>query len=59
MAATLTAADRCDKCGAAAHISVELTAGPLLFCAHHARKYGFTDCLPRTTTAATSGTAGE
>lgn len=37
----LTAADRCDRCGAQAYLRVELTAGgELLFCAHHAREHG-------------------
>lgn len=37
---SLTAADRCDRCGAQAYIRVELNSGgELLFCAHHARKY--------------------
>ncbi|MDX6213360.1 MAG: hypothetical protein QOF82_2447 [Frankiales bacterium] len=32
----LTAADRCDRCGAQAYIRVTLAAGgELLFCAHH------------------------
>ena len=35
----LTALDRCDRCGAAAHIRVTLLNGELLFCAHHAREY--------------------
>jgi hypothetical protein len=33
---TLTAADRCDRCGARAYIRVSLpSGGELLFCAHH------------------------
>ena len=37
----LTAADRCDRCGAQAYLRVELAAGSeLLFCAHHAREHG-------------------
>lgn len=33
---TLTAADRCDRCGARAYIRVILPAGgELMFCAHH------------------------
>ena len=33
---TLTATDRCDRCGAQAYIRVILTAGgDLLFCSHH------------------------
>ena len=36
----LTAADRCDRCGAQAYLRVELvTGGELLFCAHHARAH--------------------
>jgi hypothetical protein len=39
--APLTAADRCDRCGAQAYLRVELqTGGELLFCAHHAREHG-------------------
>lgn len=38
--AALTAADRCDRCGAQAYLRVELvTGGELLFCAHHARQH--------------------
>jgi len=36
---TLTAADRCDRCGAQARVKVVLAAGDLLFCAHHAKAY--------------------
>jgi hypothetical protein len=37
---TLTAADRCDRCGARAYIRVLLPAGgELLFCAHHGRTH--------------------
>ena len=40
-AAALTAADRCDRCGAQAYLRVELqSGGELLFCAHHAREHG-------------------
>jgi hypothetical protein len=36
----LTAADRCDRCGAQAYLRVELRGGgELLFCAHHAREH--------------------
>lgn len=35
----LTAADRCDRCGAQAYVRVVLAAGELLFCAHHARRH--------------------
>src|SRR3954454_6752280 len=39
--AGLTAADRCDRCGAQAYLRVELqTGGELFFCAHHAREHG-------------------
>jgi hypothetical protein len=40
-ASPLTAADRCDRCGAQAYLRVELlSGGELLFCAHHAREHG-------------------
>ena len=40
-ASALSAADRCDRCGAQAYLRVELQAGgELLFCAHHAREHG-------------------
>ena len=40
-AAALTAADRCDRCGAQAYLRVALASGlELLFCAHHAREHG-------------------
>lgn len=36
----LTAADRCDRCGAQAYIRVTLSSGgELLFCAHHGRAH--------------------
>ncbi|MFT8396309.1 hypothetical protein [Propionibacterium sp.] len=36
----LTAADRCDRCGARAQLKVLLdNGGVLLFCAHHARAH--------------------
>ncbi|HSX68716.1 DUF7455 domain-containing protein [Nocardioides sp.] len=39
-ASTLTATDRCDRCGAQAYLKVELSSGfELLFCAHHAREH--------------------
>jgi len=39
--AALTAADRCDRCGAQAYLRVELESGlELMFCAHHAREHG-------------------
>ena len=39
--AALSAADRCDRCGAQAYLRVELqSGGELLFCAHHARQHG-------------------
>lgn len=40
LAPTLTAADRCDRCGAQAYIRARLTTGgELLFCAHHGREH--------------------
>ena len=37
---TMTAADRCDRCGAQAYVRVVLSAGgELLFCAHHGREH--------------------
>lgn len=35
----LTAADRCDRCGAQARVRVLLAGGELLFCQHHARAH--------------------
>ena len=36
----LTAADRCDRCGAAAQVRAILsTGGELLFCGHHSREH--------------------
>ena len=35
----LTAADRCDRCGAQAYLRVTLHTGELLFCAHHGRAH--------------------
>lgn len=36
--APITAADRCDRCGAGAYLRVVLrSGGELLFCGHHAR----------------------
>lgn len=38
--AALTAADRCDRCGAQAYVRVLLeSGGELLFCAHHGREH--------------------
>jgi hypothetical protein len=38
--APLTAADRCDRCGAQAYVRVVLSSGSeLLFCAHHGREH--------------------
>ena len=38
--AVLTAADRCDRCGAAAAVRAILPkGGELLFCGHHAREH--------------------
>ncbi|MGB3773238.1 MAG: hypothetical protein WBF79_17875 [Rhodococcus sp. (in: high G+C Gram-positive bacteria)] len=37
---TLTAADRCDRCGAGARVRAVLpTGGELLFCRHHANEH--------------------
>jgi hypothetical protein len=37
----LTAADRCDRCGAAAKVRAVLpSGGELLFCGHHAKAHG-------------------
>lgn len=41
-APALTAADRCDACGAQAYVRVLLDSGQLIFCAHHARKHAET-----------------
>jgi hypothetical protein len=39
-AESLTALDRCDRCGAQAYLRVTLNSGgELLFCAHHGKKY--------------------
>ena len=54
--ASLTAADRCDRCGARAVHRYLFAAGELLFCAHHHREHQ--DRLPQTS-AATSSKAGE
>jgi hypothetical protein len=36
----MTAADRCDRCGAQAYVRVRLVSGgELLFCNHHAKKF--------------------
>lgn len=36
----LSAADRCDRCGAQAYVRAVLAGGhDLLFCAHHGRQY--------------------
>ncbi len=40
LAPELTAADRCDRCGAQAYVRARLHAGgELLFCAHHGREH--------------------
>lgn len=37
---TLTASDRCDRCGAQAYLRVTLNSGgELLFCGHHGRAH--------------------
>ncbi|WP_029149989.1 DUF7455 domain-containing protein [Microbacterium indicum] len=35
----LTAADRCDACGAQAYIAATVGDSELLYCAHHGRKF--------------------
>jgi hypothetical protein len=36
----LTAADRCDSCGAQAYVRVEMESGSeLFFCSHHGKKF--------------------
>lgn len=38
--AELTAADRCDRCGAQAYVRVTMANGlELLFCAHHSKEH--------------------
>lgn len=38
--AALSAADRCDRCGAQAYVRVTLASGfELLFCAHHNKEH--------------------
>ena len=40
LAPSLSAADRCDRCGAQAYIRARLiSGGELLFCAHHGRQH--------------------
>lgn len=39
VAPVLTAADRCDQCGARAWVRVSMASGQLLFCAHHANRH--------------------
>jgi hypothetical protein len=37
---SLTASDRCDRCGAQAYVRVTLLSGSeLMFCVHHAREH--------------------
>ncbi len=37
---TMSAADRCDRCGAQAYFRARLSSGSeLLFCAHHGREH--------------------
>lgn len=36
---TLSAGDRCDRCGAQARVRAVLASGDLLFCAHHGHEY--------------------
>ena len=38
--AALSAADRCDRCGAQAYVRVTMAGGfELLFCAHHSKEH--------------------
>lgn len=40
LAPELTAADRCDRCGAQAYVRARLSGGlDLLFCSHHGRQH--------------------
>lgn len=40
LAPQLSAADRCDRCGAQAYVRARLhTGGELLFCGHHGRQH--------------------
>lgn len=40
LAPSLTAADRCDRCGAQAYVRARLHAGgELFFCLHHSREH--------------------
>ncbi|MGE9808050.1 MULTISPECIES: DUF7455 domain-containing protein [unclassified Janibacter] len=40
LATPLTAADRCDRCGAQAYVRARLNSGgELFFCAHHGREH--------------------
>ncbi|HET7475379.1 MAG TPA: hypothetical protein VFJ97_05070 [Dermatophilaceae bacterium] len=40
LAPALSAADRCDRCGARAYVRARLsTGGELFFCAHHGRQH--------------------
>jgi hypothetical protein len=66
---TLVAADRCDRCGAQAHVRVMLASGgELLFCAHHGRMHeaklreleaAIQDSSERLTATTASASAGE
>jgi hypothetical protein len=38
-APTLTASDRCDRCGAQARVRATLASGELFFCSHHAKEH--------------------
>ncbi len=65
----MTAADRCDRCGAQAYVRATLaTGGELLFCMHHGNEYRpkleaggavFHDETDRLVEAPASATAGE
>ena len=36
---SLTASDRCDRCGAQARVRATLASGELFFCSHHAKEH--------------------
>lgn len=52
-APSLTALDRCDRCGAQAQVRAVLPAGELLFCGHHGRRHA--DALAQVAIAVEQG----
>lgn len=36
---SLTAMDRCDRCGARAYVAANVSGTELMYCGHHARQY--------------------